>query len=131
MLKLNLTMIVALLAVALAAPLLSLPASAQGKRPCMDDIRRLCPDVQFGDRAGAMQCLQSNAGQLSSACQKNINKMRRQGAALAEACREDAERLCGGVKPGDSRMRGCFRENWGEVSPGCQEAIEAMRSQRK
>src|SRR5262249_10472814 len=41
-------------------------------------------------------------------------------AAGANACRDDVARLCGGVTPGEGRIRDCLRAHATEISPACR-----------
>lgn len=52
-------------------------------------------------------------------------------AALAEACREDVQKLCPGIQPGEGRIAACLREKRKEVSEGCKSALKAERGHRK
>ena len=48
-----------------------------------------------------------------------------------EACRADYQRLCHGVKPGDGRIRGCFKAHRGEISPACRAVLQQRRASAK
>jgi len=40
-----------------------------------------------------------------------------------ESCREDAKRLCAGVKPGEGRVAACLKQHESEVSGACKERL--------
>ncbi len=46
------------------------------------------------------------------------------GLDIARACAGDVLRLCAGVIPGDGRVRACVRQNTGNLSPSCHDAIQ-------
>ena len=43
-------------------------------------------------------------------------------------CREDAARLCPGMRPGGGRIIGCLKANKMEVSIGCAKELQAMKA---
>lgn len=45
------------------------------------------------------------------------------------ACRDDAVRLCSGIKPGGGRIISCLEGKRAEVSPACAEMLD--RAQRR
>jgi hypothetical protein len=49
-------------------------------------------------------------------------------AKVREACRDDVQRLCKDVKPGDWRIRECLRAHRDELSAGCQTAVCEARA---
>ena len=46
------------------------------------------------------------------------------GLEIARACAGDVLRLCAGVIPGDGRIKACVRQNMGNLSPSCHDAIQ-------
>lgn len=108
------------LAVGLAAP-----AFAAGA-PCLEDIQRLCGDVEPGD--GQVQaCIESKKDQASPACRMNIVKMKAELKRGERACGDDAMRLCGDVEPGQGRVAKCLTENESSLTPACQAWIGETR----
>lgn len=52
--------------------------------------------------------------------------------APAEACKEDAAKLCPDVKPGQGRIAACLKEHKEDVSKACKKAVaEHRRAKRK
>ena len=43
------------------------------------------------------------------------------------ACREDINRLCAGIQPGEGRILACLRDHTADVSPGCQTMMQRAR----
>jgi hypothetical protein len=46
------------------------------------------------------------------------------GLEIARACAGDVLRLCAGVTPGDGRIKGCVRQNIGNLSTSCHDTIQ-------
>jgi hypothetical protein len=46
------------------------------------------------------------------------------------ACKEDAKKLCAGVKPGHGNILKCMKEHAAELSPECKENIETPVEKR-
>lgn len=49
---------------------------------------------------------------------------------LRQACRADAQRLCGDVRPGGGRVGACMRAHEQELSEACRSAIAEARAAR-
>ena len=43
--------------------------------------------------------------------------------ALRQACTADIRAFCGGVQPGEGRLRSCVREQFGHFSEPCKQAL--------
>ena len=46
--------------------------------------------------------------------------------AAMQACRDDASKLCAGVKPGGGRIAICLQEKKASLTPGCLTQIEKL-----
>ncbi len=134
----------------LAAPALAQqPTQAQTsaiRSSCRSDYQANCADVPTGGRP-ALACLQQHAANLSPACQQAVAavgggapKSGTQappralapgaGGGIREACGADYRALCRGVRPGGGRALSCLSEHRASLSPGCGEALGAMRQGR-
>jgi hypothetical protein len=117
------------------------PSTAQRnaiRQSCASDYREMCASVPAGGRA-SLQCLQEHMQSLSPACQSAVGAISSGGgqqsrpsaspaqARPAQACRGDFEEFCGGIRPGGGRAMMCLRRHAMELSPGCQEALQALR----
>ncbi len=49
--------------------------------------------------------------------------------SVAIACKQDIETLCPDIKPGEGRLKACFKSNYKQLSPGCKESIKANRKE--
>ena len=104
-------------------------AAEQAARPCRDDAARLCKDVQPGEGRVA-RCLKEHASELSPACKENIGRMKAEIREVAEACKDDAAKVCKGVEPGKGRILRCLKQHEGELSPACKEHMDKPRGKR-
>lgn len=50
-----------------------------------------------------------------------------QGGPLAY-CKEDAARLCPGVRPGGGKLIGCLKQHENQVSVGCAKELKAVKT---
>jgi hypothetical protein len=46
-------------------------------------------------------------------------------------CRQDAERLCAGIQPGNGALRACLKQHESEVSAPCKTHISQMKEKMK
>jgi hypothetical protein len=53
------------------------------------------------------------------------------GGAVAAACKADVEKLCGGVQPGDGKIKACMKEHRKELSEGCKKELAEARKAKK
>jgi Cysteine rich repeat len=112
--------------------LLSAPAAAQ-ERPCMDDLKKLCPDAKPGTKE-ALKCLQSHKEHLSDACKARVAKgKRRMGMAgkAREACRSDVEKFCKETPHGGGSVRDCLQQHQADLSAECNSALAAKANKMK
>ncbi len=95
---------------------------------CQGDVAALCPEAaKGGDRA---QCLRQNEAKVSPACGaalKELKDARLNGAKQArEACKSEAQALCGTAEKGKGGLMKCLRENEIKASAGCSQALAAL-----
>jgi len=70
-------------------------------------------------------CLLRNQFQLSTACQRNMQKVQRRAAELNADCAGDVFRLCPATRSGEGRLLDCLSVHLGrrELSTNCEEAV--------
>lgn len=51
--------------------------------------------------------------------------------SVAVACKQDIETLCPDIKPGDGRLKACFKSNYKQLSPGCKGALSLSMHNRQ
>lgn len=95
---------------------------------CQGDIAALCPEAAKG--GGRAQCLRQNEAKVSPACGvalKELKDARLNGAKQArEACKPEAQALCGTSEKGKGGLMKCLRENEAKVSPTCGQALASL-----
>ena len=94
-------------------------ARARAEDPCAADVKQFCGDVEVG--GGRVQdCLRKNEANLSQACSAKRAAVEAKFQAIVEeysaACRRDAHRLCGEVKPGRGRVVACLLRQQDDLS---------------
>lgn len=124
------------------------------RQSCRTDYQAQCSDVPTGGRA-SLTCLQQHAASLSPACRSAVAAVNVSGAQPAPAgaassapgrspspgaqneaglirasCRMDYRSLCHGVRPGGGRALSCLAANENSLSPGCRQALGALRQGR-
>jgi Cysteine rich repeat len=105
---------------------LSAPAAAQ-QRPCMEDLKKLCPDAKAGT-GNALKCLQSHEGQLSDACKARVAKDKQRmgmGGKTRAACKSDVEKFCKDTSHGGGTVRDCLQQHQANLSAECSSALAA------
>lgn len=56
-----------------------------------------------------------------------MNGKKGKKGAHTKVCAADTEKLCGGVKPGEGRVRDCLLKNIGKLSDGCKARTEKIK----
>lgn len=95
--------------------LIALLLAQAAEHPCMEDAKKLCPDVRPGHGRIAA-CLKQHKAEVSPACTARIKEFREGG----QACDADVQRLCPGSKPGKERQE-CMEQHKDQISAGCRE----------
>ncbi len=98
-------------------------------KPCAADAERLCKGVQPGEGRVA-RCMKEHEKELSPGCKENIVKLKEKIRDVAEACKDDAARLCKDTKPGQGRVLRCLKQQEDKLSPACKEQLTPQRARR-
>ena len=126
------------------------------RQSCRADYQAQCADVPTGGRA-SLTCLQQHAASLSPACRSAVAAVvgAQPGAPagamapssppvrspappvagselglIRASCRMDYRALCHGVRPGGGQAMACLAANENSLSPGCRQALGALRQGR-
>jgi hypothetical protein len=113
----------------------SQPARAEDapstKGACKADVQKFCADVKPGE-GRIVQCIKQHESELSDACKQTLaarkEKRKERGEALQAACKEDDQKFCADVKPGDGRKVQCLQSHQAQLSPACQRGLASMRT---
>jgi hypothetical protein len=104
-------------------------AMTQLAASCGADIKKICKGLNLGG-GRIKNCLQKNAAQVSQPCNAtlasvitSIQAREKAQASVTSVCKNDANRLCNGVKLGDAHMLTCLVKASGAVSRKCNDAI--------
>ncbi len=101
-------------------------AEQEGGRPCSDDAAKLCKGVKPGE-GRIVNCLKEHKDQLSPACKEHIAKAKDEVKEAKEACHDEIQKLCKGIRPGGGRIVQCLRQHESELTPACKEHISKPR----
>ncbi|KAG2452551.1 hypothetical protein HYH02_002788 [Chlamydomonas schloesseri] len=101
-------------------------------KACKIDADKFCNVTWFfGYKSGqVIACLRDVKSQVSKPCKQQLFKVMLEAAIdiradpmLYEACKEDTETLCKGVKNGGGRIQACLRDKRMQLSWACEEQL--------
>ena len=98
-------------------------------KPCAADVERLCKGVQ-PEEGRVARCMKEHENELSPGCKENIVKLKQKVRDVAEACKDDAARLCKDTQPGQGRVLRCLKQQEDKLSPPCKEHLAPQRDRR-
>jgi hypothetical protein len=101
-------------------------AEDNASQPCHDDVQKFCADVKPG-QGGVAKCLKKHRSDLSESCKSFLKNMKAAAENARDACKDDAAKLCGDVKPGRGRIAICLKEHESELSDACKEIMSRKR----
>ncbi len=103
---------------------LAMSGSAYAGGPsCKADVQKYCASVQPGGGRIA-QCLKQNEAQLSASCKERIALVQAQLKEIKEACADDLQQFCAGVKPGGGKIAQCLKAHKDKLSAECKAEIK-------
>jgi hypothetical protein len=94
-------------------------AASRVAKVCAPDIKAQCGDVMKSGGEPLKDCMKTHFSALSEDCQVAIIR----AAAVGKACKADARKLCGDVKPGRGAVAQCMKSHAADLSDGCKEAL--------
>lgn len=109
-------------------------APAGGPGACKADMEKFCEGVEPGE-GRLKKCLKEHEAELSEGCRAMAGKMKEKRQQkkdeLEAACKEDKERLCKGVEPGEGRQMKCMKEHEAELSEKCKAMSGKMKEKHE
>ncbi len=91
---------------------------------CAADVYRFCPGTQPGG-GRVIECLSHHVGrrELSTNCEEAVLAAIEKLQEYADACTDDAARLCPGVEAGQGKVVLCLRSQPERLSSRCRRAV--------
>lgn len=87
--------------------------------PCQSDIKNLCGPIEPG-KGGIARCLKEHEDKISDECRHRIEDAKQKLTQAKEACREDAEKFCKDIQPGEGKIVRCLKEHEASLSEKCR-----------
>jgi len=91
--------------------------------PCAEDIEALCKGIKPGE-GDVLRCLADKSGELSSACKKRLEQLKKDFLSSAADCEPDVQSFCATVPHTGGRMAQCLKRHEKELSAPCR-ALQA------
>ena len=113
------------LLIAVSAGVLTASAEAHADSKCLKDAQRFCPNIPWGE-GRVLTCLQARFGDLSSACQQEIQQIQNRSAEITQACVTDLWQYCQNVAPGAGRLQVCLLSRWDNLSSTCRDTVSEI-----
>jgi len=99
---------------------------------CKQDGEKFCKGIEPGE-GRIIECMREHKSEFSDACKalmsekrekrREFRKERKEKHEGQEACKEDGEKFCKDVKPGEGRIIRCLKEHQSELSSDCAEMM--------
>ena len=92
---------------------------APGKGPCRSDVEKFCKGIKPGG-GRIWACLKSHEAEISQPCKDQMAKGREKMKGFINACKEDRQKFCKDVRPGEGRIIACLKNHEPELSETCK-----------
>ncbi len=98
--------------------------AAEFHADCAADVYRLCPSTPRGELR-VLDCLRYHVGrrELSTTCEDAVLAALERLQEYADACTDDAARLCPGVQAGGGKVIACLRSQSDRLSSRCRKVV--------
>jgi hypothetical protein len=94
---------------------------------CAAEVDKFCGDVIPGQHR-VIDCLKAHASQFSPGCKTQLQAQAKAVKAelkkIGKACKNDIDKFCAKVEPGEGRIAMCLADNSASLSKGCVAAIK-------
>jgi len=71
--------------------------------------------------------MKEHENELSPACKAKISEAKEEIKEFSEACKEDAQKNCKGIRPGGGRILQCLKKNEATLTPSCKAEMSKGR----
>jgi hypothetical protein len=116
-----------LLSTLIVAGLLVPATSRAVDAACAAEVDKFCGDVIPGQHR-VIDCLKAHASQFSPGCKTQLQAQAKAVKAelkkIGKACKNDIDKFCAKVEPGEGRIAMCLADNSASLSKGCVAAIK-------
>ena len=106
---------------------------ARFQEACGTDMQQFCPNLTPGE-GKLRDCMNEHQNDLSAKCRDFRAEARAHWHAAREkfdkACKEDVQKFCADVKPGEGRLGTCLKTHENALSPACKDETQAMLQRR-
>ncbi len=103
---------------------------------CKKELESYCKNVTPGE-GRVLACLYAYEDKLSPRCEYSLYdasvQLERAVTAVtyvANECRDDLNKYCSGVQPGEGRLLTCLDKNKGKISKRCNEALKDVGAKK-
>src|SRR4249920_862276 len=94
---------------------------------CAAEVDKFCGDVIPGQHR-VIDCLKAHANQFSPDCKSQLQAQAKAVKAelkkIGKACKNDIDKFCAKVEPGEGRIAMCLADNSASLSEGCVKSIK-------
>lgn len=90
---------------------------------CQKEVMEYCASVQPGE-GRQTNCVAQNRNKFSVSCRPEVHAVIEQRQRFATACKENADNLCPGIKPGKGRLYACLKFNQELLTATCRAELE-------
>lgn len=108
----------------LCAALALTASSFAQENPCKADLQKLCEGKTGLDM---IKCMKDHSGDVSDSCKIKVAAVKADAVEVGAACKDDAAKLCKGVKPGLGAIAECLKANTAKLSPACKTTLAAKK----
>jgi hypothetical protein len=107
---------------------LFLPATSRAMDDaCAAEVDKFCGDVVVGQHR-VIDCLKAHAADFTPGCkaqlQSDAKAIKAELKKIGKACKDDIDKFCAKVQPGEGRIAMCLSDNSANLSKGCVNSIK-------
>jgi len=94
---------------------------------CAAEVDKFCGDVIVGQHR-VIDCLKAHESKFTPGCkaqlQADAKKIKAELKKIGKACKNDIDKFCAKVQPGEGRIASCLADNSANLSKGCVASIK-------